>query len=278
MRIDQCLKDGAAKLAALSDTAQLDTQLLLASILQVSTSYLYTWPEKEISLEQKLAFNKLLKARSLGEPIAYLLGVQEFWSLEFNVSPCTLIPRADTEVLVEMALEKIVDIATPLVLDLGTGTGAVALSIASERPTAQVHAVDLIEDAVHLARGNAKKLGLTASIYQSSWFESVEKKGFDLIVSNPPYIDEADHHLDEGDVRFEPKSALVADLSGYADIQCIAQEALHYLAPSGWLVFEHGFEQARRSQDILNSLGYKNVVTCQDYSGNDRVTLGQWLA
>jgi release factor glutamine methyltransferase len=276
MRIDQCLQEGAAKLVALSDSAQLDAQLLLSHVLQVKTSYLYTWPEKMLDREQRSAFNELLAARISGEPIAYLLGVQEFWSLEFDVSPCTLIPRADTEVLVEIALEKVASLAAPKVLDLGTGTGAVALAIASERSTALVHGVDLIEDAVLLARKNAKKLNLNALIYQSRWFTNVDQCGFDVIVSNPPYIDALDHHLDEGDVRFEPKSALVADLAGYADIQIIAQEARNYLIEAGWLAFEHGFEQAEKSQQILRSLGYSNVSTVKDYAGNDRVTLGQW--
>ncbi|MFT2110036.1 peptide chain release factor N(5)-glutamine methyltransferase [Marinomonas sp. 2405UD68-3] len=275
MRIDESIQKGAAVLAASSDTALLDAQLLLANALKVSSSYLYTWPERILTLEQEKAFNALLDARVLGEPIAYLLGVQEFWSLEFNVSPCTLIPRPDTEVLVELALEVLDGIKKPSVLDLGTGTGAIALSIASERSDAQVQAVDVVDEAVDLAKGNAKKLCLDAEIYQSSWFDNVTFSEFDLIVSNPPYIDKKDHHLNEGDVRYEPQSALVAGKAGFADIQTIAEEAVGYLKSSGWLILEHGFEQSERCKAILFSLGYQCIATHKDYSGNNRVTMGR---
>ncbi len=277
MRIDELLKKGVASLAASSDTALLDSQLLLANVLQVSTSYLYTWPDRSLNEEEVAAFNALLLARAKGEPVAYLLGVQEFWSLEFDVSPCTLIPRSDTEVLVETALELLEGISQPTVIDMGTGTGAIALSIASERLDAKVQAVDLVHEAVELAKRNALKLQLKADIYQSSWFDRVMDRDFDLIVSNPPYIDPEDHHLDEGDVRFEPKTALIADQKGYSDIEIIARDAKGHLTENGWLAFEHGYDQGEGARKILERNGYHKIETRKDYAGNDRVTLGQWF-
>jgi len=283
MRIDQLIQQGVAQLAALSgsnrqtDTPELDVQLLLAEVLGVNRSYFYTWPEKIVSDSDKVRFECLLSERLQGKPIAYILGYQAFWSFELEVSESTLIPRSDTECLVEIALALIDQCQNPKVLDLGTGTGAVALAIASERADASVTAVDLIPAAVELAQRNNLKLKLNVNIHQSSWFESVTEQGLDLIVSNPPYIDPEDHHLEEGDVRFEPKTALVASQKGYSDIEIIARDARQFLAKSAWLVFEHGYDQGEGSRQILEKNGYQNIETRKDYGDNDRVTLGQWL-
>lgn len=283
MRIDQIIQQGVAQLAALSgsnketQTPELDVQLLLADVLGVNTSYFYTWPEKDVSDQDKAAFDRFLSERLQGKPIAYILGYQAFWSFELEVSESTLIPRPDTERLVEIALELIEGCQKPKVLDLGTGTGAVALAIASERADALVSGVDLIPAAVELARRNAQKLTLNVNIHQSSWFNSVTDKGLDLIVSNPPYIDPEDHHLDEGDVRFEPKTALIASQKGYSDIEIIARDAREHLAESAWLAFEHGYDQGAGARQILELNGYREIETRQDYGGNDRVTLGRWL-
>lgn len=283
MRIDQVIKQGVAQLAALSgsnketQTPELDVQLLLADVLGVNTSYFYTWPEKDVSDSDKTVFDRLLSERLKGKPIAYILGYQAFWSFELEVSESTLIPRPDTECLVEIALELIDQCQHPNVLDLGTGTGAVALAIASERSDARVTGVDLIPAAVELAQRNNLKLKLNVNIHQSSWFDSVTEKGLDLIVSNPPYIDPEDHHLDEGDVRFEPKTALIANQKGYSDIEIIAKDARLHLADSAWLAFEHGYDQGEGARQILEKNGYQSIETRKDYGGNDRVTLGQWL-
>ena len=276
MRIDVCLQTRAAQLAALSDTAVLDAQLLLAHVLKVSTTYFYTWPDAQLTPPQLAEFDGLMAQRIQGKPIAYILGSQAFWTFEVDVAACTLIPRADTERLVEIALQLLEGCANPKVLDLGTGTGAVALAIASERKDAQVQAVDLIDQAVLLAQNNAQKLGLAVDVYQSSWFDQVKPQSFDLIVSNPPYIDPDDAHLQQGDVRYEPSSALVAQEQGYSDIKTIADQARAFLTAGGWLAFEHGFEQGAISRQILAEYGYQAIQTQQDYGHNDRVTLGQY--
>jgi release factor glutamine methyltransferase len=278
MRMDELLKGAYERLSSVSDTAQLDAQLLLAHVLTVSTSYFYTWPEKMVGSGDITRFNDLLARREQGEPVAYLLGYQAFWSLDLEVSPCTLIPRADTERLVEVALS-VVDISRAnRILDLGTGTGAIALSLASELPQSTVIGVDLIEEAVALAKRNAVRNRLTnVAFLQSSWFEALEDaEPFDLIVSNPPYIDPDDKHLSLGDVRFEPKSALVAEKQGMADIEHIIQRAPNYMAPNAYLVFEHGYDQAAAVRACLKKANFVAIESFQDLGGNDRVTIGQY--
>ncbi len=210
-----------------------------------------TWPERELDAAQQATLQGWLERRLNGEPIAHLIGEREFWSLPLKVSPATLIPRPDTEVLVEQALARLP--AGPCaVLDLGTGTGAIALALKSERPDADVWAVDRMPAAAALARANSAALGLPIEVRDGSWFEplvepsSSKAPRFAMIVSNPPYIDGADPHLDEGDVRFEPRSALVADEQGLADIRLIVAGAPAHLLPGGWLLLEHGWQQGRR--------------------------------
>lgn len=276
MTIESLLKQAYGRLAALSDTAQLDAQLLLAHVLDVSTTYFFTWPDKEVSEVNKMAFEVLLKRRETGEPIAYILGEQDFWSLSLETSPTTLIPRADTERLVEVALELLPQGANKLV-DLGTGTGAIALALAKEWPAAQVIGVDYQTEAVSLAERNALRNGIgNASFCQSDWFSALaDDAPFDLIVSNPPYIDPEDEHLSQGDVRFEPLTALIAEEHGLADIRHISEQAKHYLATKGWLMFEHGYDQGQAVRNLLQEKGFVEVATYQDLGGNDRVTVGR---
>lgn len=275
--IKQAIKYGSDLLAAVSDSALLDSQILLAFSLGKDRSYLLSWPEKLLADEVQSLFIKLLKRRAQHEPVAYLVGHKEFWSLELDVAPSTLIPRPDTEVLVEQVLQDITS-EQARCLDLGTGTGAIALALASENKKWQFDAVDLMPEAVTLAKKNAKKLNINnVNIYQSSWFENIDKSlRFDVIVSNPPYIDANDPHLAQGDVTFEPVSALVAKNNGLADIEHIASKARSYLTPGGSLYFEHGFEQGQLVRDILTSLGYDNAATIQDYNNNDRVTYARF--
>ncbi|NQZ20549.1 MAG: peptide chain release factor N(5)-glutamine methyltransferase [Colwellia sp.] len=269
----EIIKQGQQLLAALSDSAKLDCKILLAFILDKETSYLLTWPEKKLTEVQFQAFMVLFNRRLKGEPIAYIIQEREFWSLPFYVSPATLIPRPDTELLVEHILARHQQ-NTLTCLDLGTGTGAIALALASEQPNWHIDAVDFSNEAIVLAQKNSQRLQLAqVNIYQSDWFSTIEQdKKFNIIVSNPPYIDENDEHLSEGDVRFEPLSALVASDNGYSDIKHIAKNALTFLENQGALYFEHGFEQAKEVRDILKQYGYNDIETLQDYSGNDRVT------
>jgi len=264
---------GQEQLVSCSDSAKLDAQILLAFVLDKELSYLLTWPEKALTKQDKQQYLALLDRRISGEPIAYIVGVKEFWSLPFMVSPATLIPRPDTEILVELVLEQFADFDTLHCLDLGTGTGAIALALASEQPNWQIDAIDFSLDAVKLAQKNAKKLQLShVNIFQSDWFSALNERKFDVIVSNPPYIDKLDENLSQGDVRFEPESALVADEHGLGDIKHIAQQALKYLNSQGSLFFEHGFEQGEAVRNILTALGYHNAQTVRDFNGHERIT------
>ena len=260
-----------------SDSATLDAQILLSFVIDKPLSFLLTWPEKELAQSQCEQYQKLLAKRLSGEPIAYLVGVKEFWSLNLQVAPSTLIPRPDTETLVELVLEQHQADALSC-LDLGSGTGAIALALASELPHWLVEAVDYNHDAVLLAQINAKNNQLErVNIYQSDWFNKIDTaKQFDIIVSNPPYIDENDHHLSEGDVRFEPLSALVAKEQGFADIEHIIDVARTYFTQHGHLYLEHGFEQANHVQRLLKHYGYTNIGTQKDLAGNDRITYAQY--
>ncbi len=273
----QLVELGQHYLEDISDSARLDAQVLLCFILNKAPSYLLTWPDKTLSAEQISHFQQLLIRRKNSEPIAYITGTKEFWSLMFEVSPATLIPRPDTETLVELVLDLVASTEhwqCQQLLDLGTGTGAIALALASELPQWQVDAIDYSIDAVTLAKRNAQRLQLSGvNIYQSDWFAQVPaKKSFDIIVSNPPYIDENDIHLSQGDVQFEPKSALVAKQNGLADIINIATVARAHLSVNGYFFIEHGFEQGLAVRAILTELGYEEVQTSQDLSGNDRIT------
>lgn len=265
---------GQQLLVTSSDSAKLDVEILLSLVLKKARSYLFTWPEKKLSDEQLLEFIHLLSRRAEGEPIAYITGEKEFWSLSFTVSKATLIPRPDTETLVELVLDLYHNDESMTCLDLGTGTGAIALALASEKSTWNIDATDFNVEAVKLAQYNAQNFNLThVNIYQSDWFEEIPKnKKFDIIVSNPPYIDEDDINLSQGDVRFEPKTALVATEQGLADIKHIADKARCFLHTGGKLFFEHGFEQGQAVRTILISLGYKNAQTKQDLNGHDRIS------
>ncbi|WP_110457819.1 peptide chain release factor N(5)-glutamine methyltransferase [Shewanella algidipiscicola] len=272
----EALQWASSQLVEISDTAKLDAEVMLLHVIHKPRSYLYTWPDERITSEQSAAFQQMVARRAIGTPIAHIVGEREFWSLPFMVNPTTLIPRPDTEILVETALN------LPLaqnakVLDLGTGTGAIALSLAFERSTWQITAVDKVIEAVALAKANRDNLKLPqVEVLQSDWFDAVNQYDFNLIVSNPPYIDEEDEHLSQGDVRFEPQSALTAAEHGYADLFHIALSARDYLAPGGYLLLEHGFEQAITVRNKMIELGYESVSTVRDFGSNDRCTLGRW--
>ncbi|UTW11481.1 peptide chain release factor N(5)-glutamine methyltransferase [Marinobacterium rhizophilum] len=258
-----------------SDSARLDLELLLCHLLECGRTYLFMHPERVLSSPQAAAFEALLQRRLAGEPVAHLTGRRGFWTLDLEVSADTLIPRPDTETLVEQALELLPD-GDFRVADLGTGTGAIALALASERSQWSLTGCDRIAAAVALAQRNAARLGIgNARFVEGSWFEPLAGR-FAMVVSNPPYIDPADPHLGRGDVRFEPASALVAEDAGLADIRHIATGARSVLEPGGWLLFEHGFDQGAAVRGLLDELGYGEVVTVPDLGGRDRVTRGRW--
>lgn len=259
-----------------SPSPRLDAELLLAHALGQSRSYLRTWPEREPDAAQCAAFAALLERRRAGEPVAYLLGRQGFWSLDLEVAPHTLIPRPDTELLVETALT-LGPGGPAWVLDLGTGTGAIALAVACERPAWQVLGVDRVSEAVQLAERNRARLGLgNARFVESVWFSTLGGERFALIVGNPPYIAADDRHLSEGDVRFEPASALVAGEDGLDDIRRIVAEAPEHLEAGGWLLLEHGYDQAEAVRALFAARGFAAVESRRDLGGHQRITLGQW--
>lgn len=264
------------ELVDLSDTPLLDTELLLCHVLEQSRTWLKTWPERELSPPQQHQFDQLFERRLQGEPIAYITGSRGFWTLELATNSATLIPRPETEILVELALQKMASVPRGRGLDLGTGTGAIALALASEKPCWRWFGVDLNEDAVALAQRNAAANSIeNVQFSQSDWFAKVADK-FELIVTNPPYIAAGDPHLTKGDVRFEPTSALVSGSDGLDAIRTICHRARRYLHSGGWLLIEHGYDQSRAVQNLLLQCGYHAIETAADLSGQLRVTLGQY--
>lgn len=274
--LEQAIAAGADLLALSSESAKLDAQVLLLHILQKPRSYLFTWPEHALSDEQQSQFNVFIQRRLKGEPVAHITGLREFWSLSLEVNATTLIPRPDTETLVEQALEIALP-ATAKVLDLGTGTGAIALALGSEMPNWQITAVDRVSDAVALATRNQQRLAINnVHVKQSNWFSELHGEKFNLIVTNPPYIESSDIHLNQGDVRFEPLSALVADDCGMSDIKQIITQSRDYLSSNGYLLIEHGFEQGEAVRHFFEIMAFVNIKTVKDLGNNDRVTLALW--
>lgn len=257
-----------------SPSAKVDAEWLLAEALGKSPSYLRTWPEREVPAEIAARFAADLARRRAGEPVAYILGRQGFWSLELEVAPHTLIPRPDTELLVQTALD-LLSGASAQVLDLGTGTGAIALALAAERPAWQVTGVDRIGEAVALALRNARRLQLAnAQFCESRWFSALRGQRYQLIVSNPPYIPASDPHLRQGDLRFEPHSALTAGPDGLDDLRLIIDQAPAHLESGGWLLLEHGYDQAAAVRALLTASGFEDVQSRRDLGGHERVSLG----
>ena len=277
--IANCLQQ-FPQLADVSDSPRLDIEILLGHILQKNRTYLFTWPEKELTAEQTQIFNEFFARRLTGEPVAHIIGQREFWSLPLMVNNSTLIPRPDTELLVEAALGLFADDESNQsrrLLDLGTGTGAIVLALAHEKKSWQCVGVDKELAAVELAEKNRVQLKLdNVKIHQSDWFSALVSDAlFDIIVSNPPYIDPADEHLSEGDVRFEPLSALIADNHGLADLEYIIAHAPQYLRVHGWLLVEHGYDQGESVHQLFVSNQFDDVNTFRDFGGNERVTLGR---
>ena len=266
----------ALKASNNSDEEKLEAQLLLEHVLTVNHAWLITHADDEINSETHQQFEALIQRRISGEPIAHILGEREFYGLAFKVTPGTLIPRPDTETLVEAALAKISPSETTRILDLGTGSGAIALAIAKHRPNANVIAVDASQAALSVSQENAKALNIhNVQFLLSDWFSTLTNQHFDVIVSNPPYIEQDDGHLKQGDLRFEPISALASGEDGLDDIRQIILDASAHLKPKGWLMFEHGYNQAKTVSILLVSAHFRSIETLKDLGSNDRVTFGQ---
>ncbi|EHG7611820.1 TPA: peptide chain release factor N(5)-glutamine methyltransferase [Citrobacter sedlakii] len=275
MNFQHWLREAISQLQE-SDSPRRDAEILLEYVTGKGRTWILAFGETELTDAQRQQLAALLARRRRGEPIAHLIGEREFWSLPLFVSPATLIPRPDTECLVEQALARL-PAASCRILDLGTGTGAIALALASERPDCDVTAVDRMPEAVALAQRNATRHAITnVRILQSDWFSALAGNRFEMIVSNPPYIDEQDPHLSQGDVRFEPLTALVAGDQGMADIKHIIDRARAVLMPEGMLLLEHGWQQGTAVREAFVRAGYHDVETCRDYGDNERVTLGRW--
>lgn len=254
---------------------RLESRLLLMQVTGFSPARLVGYPELALTAEQEEAYRSLAERRLAGEPVAYLLGEREFYGRPFRVSPAVLIPRPETEHLVEAALAR-VGRRPARVVDLGCGSGAIAVTLALEAPEWQVSAVDLSDAALTVARANAAQLAASVTFHQGSWYAPLPETAlFDLIVSNPPYIAADDHHLGEGDVRFEPRLALTDEDDGLACLREIAAGAPGRLLPGGWLMVEHGYDQGEGVRELFRAAGLAEVETLPDLAGLDRVTLGR---
>lgn len=275
--IQTALHEASTLLADSSDSPELDAEILLCLVLEKNRSYLRTWPKKQLHAQQRIQFKALLKKRQQGTPIAYITGVREFWSRDFKITPDVLIPRPDTELLIELSLPLIPKDKSFKIIDLGTGSGVIAVTLGCERPHAQILAIDSSEDALKVAKQNAEKhRSRLVRFVKSEWFCDIIDKDFDLVISNPPYIAPDDPHLQQGDLRFEPQSALVAAENGLRDIAEIVETACKRLKAGGHLLIEHGFNQQAPVRTLFESFGYAHIQSHLDLAGHPRVTSGQW--
>jgi release factor glutamine methyltransferase len=273
-KLRDCLETASNKLDR-SPNGRLEAEILLAHALEATRSFLYANPELELPSRRVSEFRRLVRRRMRGEPIAYITGRREFWSLPLHVTPEVLIPRPETESLVEAALARIPEREKLRIADLGTGSGAVAIAIARERPSCEVHATDTSSAAIELAAENATRLGIrTVSFHLGSWFGPLTGR-FDVVVSNPPYVAAGDPHLEQGDLRFEPRAALCPGPDALAAIREIAAQAAGRLNPGGWLLVEHGTDQGEDVREIFVRRGFREIGTDRDLGGHERVTCGQ---
>jgi release factor glutamine methyltransferase len=276
LNLKEVLVKAASTLETVSEVAVLEAEVLLAFVLGKERSYLRAWSERILTDTEYLTFQALLNQRFEGQPIAYLTGTREFWSREFQVNQNVLIPRADTELLIELCLPLIARCQNCKLLDLGTGSGIIGITLAAECPQARVIASDFSQPALQIAQKNAILYKLcNIEFQQSDWFADLEPDAFDLIISNPPYIAENDPYLQQGDLRFEPQSALVSANKGLHAIETIAKSAKNYLKQNGYLLIEHGCDQHNAVQAIFQAYAYKNIDTHPDLAKHPRVTSGQ---
>jgi release factor glutamine methyltransferase len=276
MYIRQALQLARQSLAETSPTADLDAQVLLCHVLQCNSAHLIAWPEKRLDEAQQRHFLQFIEQRRQGYPVAHLTGQREFWSMDFMVDESTLIPRPETETLIEYVLENHSHHSSLKLLDMGTGTGAIAIVLAKENPGWQVHACDISPQAIQLAKRNRDKHEINnLTLLKSDWFSDIDGTDYDIIISNPPYIDADDPHLNQGDVRFEPASALISDNQGMKDIEHICSQAKGHLNNAGWLIVEHGYDQAEKVADCFAKNGYSEITQKKDLSSHIRMTAGR---
>jgi len=272
--IGEALREAGKRIAAL------DAQVLLRHVTGREASYIIGHPDVPLGGGEAARYAALLERRAAGEPVAYLTGEREFYGRPFKVTPAVLIPRPETEVLVDLALERIIQAGAPRVLEIGTGSGCVAISIASERPNAKILALDNSTDALAVARKNAveARVGNVAFLH-SDWFDALrDDEHFQLIISNPPYVALGDPHLAQGDLRFEPRAALEGGADGMEAIRHIVEGGKPHLLPGGWLLFEHGHDQGERARLLLQEAGFGDIFTERDLAGTERVTAGRLTA
>jgi len=270
----QVLKEAAQRLAPYSDSARFEAELLLAYVMKKERSYFYTWPNQCIIQQHYQHFEQLIQQRLQGQPIAYIMEQYAFWTLELKVTKDTLIPRPETELLIETALDYYKSQDALRILDLGTGSGAIALAIASEFRNSHILAVDLSTAALQVAKDNAVRHQLdNVQFLQSDWFSNILVQEFDLILSNPPYIEIDDPHLNQGDIRHEPRLALHSGIDGFNAIRQIIQQCQGYLKPQGWLMFEHGYQQAETARHYLANANFEKIQSLRDLAGHERISL-----
>jgi len=275
-KLKAALQHAEKQLKGISPTPKLDAEVLMCAVLQVNRTYLIAHDTDELLQTDIKVFEDYIQQRLTGKPIAYILNQREFWSLNLKVDNSTLIPRPDTECLVEQALLLFDEESKLQVLELGTGTGAIALALAKERPNWDILATDIHEPTLEVAKYNIEQHQATQiKLLQSNWFENITKQQFDLIISNPPYIADNDEHLDMGDVRFEPKRALTSGPDGLDDLKHIISRAKAYLRPQGVLMFEHGYHQAEALKQLMKAENYQDIQSISDYSGHNRVIYGR---
>ena len=269
----------ATQLLTETDTARLDAEVILGFVLDRKRTWLHTWPDKKVESDRATRFRDLIERRVSGEPVAYIVGSREFWNIQLLCDHSTLIPRPETELLVERALELNLP-EQAQVLDLGTGTGAIALALAGERPRWKVRGTDSSAGAIALARKNAKRLGSkNLKWFRGDWFQPLDADmRFDLILSNPPYIADQDPCLQQGDVRFEPRSALVAGVDGLDAIRRLIAIAGQWLNPKSWMLLEHGYNQASEVRSLFHSHGFNTIESFEDLAGYKRVTQARWIS
>ncbi len=271
------LAEAAGQLAQVSASPRLDAELLLAAALGRPRSHLHAWPERVLELEPAARFAAWLDRRRAGEPVAYILGRREFWSLELEVTPDTLIPRPETELLVELALERLPANRPVTVADLGTGSGAIALALAVERPQARIIATDQSFAALAVARRNARRLNISrVEFRQGDWCAPLASERFELIIANPPYVAADDPRWRESQLRFEPAAALISGADGLDALRAIIAAAPEHLAPDGWLLLEHGYDQGETVPALLQERGFGEVSDYQDAAGLSRSSGGRW--